>query len=497
MSRTGIPTDCIGPRLPAFSRASLTLAVVYLIIHLLIPFAGEKTAGIGYSLLYAQDAPPPAAGHAPAKDQIDRWIRELDANVFSVREEASTRLIVAGKPAVDAVAAAVRQGNPEVVVRGVHVLKEIAVALDDDEDQSVREALQKIAQSSLRIAARRAEVALQSINEIRSQRAVDYLEKLGARFGDSNLYSGSQIQGSLPTIEIGPDWIGTDRDLRRLRWLTDVRQVALVGERVSDDWVRQATAMKHLASLVVKRAKVSNDCLDSLKGLNELRFVSLLYTPIDDRAAPWLAEVPNLSSIRLYGTNFTPQGIDKLRETFSKELTNIDYRQGGFLGIRPNRQGEACEISSVQPDTAADRAGMMPGDLVFAFGGNKVADFESLTHWISQYKAGDDVKIEVARGATIRMGSAKAMPGEAFGIEGKETLFGCEVTEVKPDSYAARMGLKVGDTVLSFRSQRVYTVEKLLEAFRADPPVNEGDDIVKYSRGGKSMTLTATLGEWE
>lgn len=453
----------------------------------------------GISIVIAQEAKPSSATQpeAATKEQIERWIRELDANVFAVREEASSRLIAAGTPAVEAIAVAIRQGNPEVVVRGVHVLKEIAVALDDDEDQAVRNALQKIAQSSLRIAARRAEVALQSIDEIRSERAVEFLEKLGARFGDSNLYSGSQIQGSLPTVEIGPEWNGTVRDLRRLRWLNEVRQVALVGDRVTDEWVRQATAMRHLASLVVKRAKVTNDCLDGLKGLNELRFVSLLYTPIDDEAATYLATVPNLSSIRLYGTSFTPQGVDKLRETFSKELTNIDFRQGGFLGIRPNRQGEACEISSVQPDTAADRAGVLPGDLVIAFGGNKVSDFESLTHWISQYKAGDDVKIEVARGATIRMGTARANADEEFGIVAKETMFGCEVTEVKADSFAARLGLKAGDTILSFRGQRVYTLDKLQQAFRADPPVNDVEDLVKYSRGGKLVTLTATLGEWE
>ena len=105
--------------------------------------------------------------------------------------------------------------------------------------------------------------------------------------------------------------------------------------------------------------------------------------------------------------------------------------------------------------------------------------------------------MEVARGATIRMGTARAHAEEEFGIAAKETMFGCEVTEVKADSFAARLGLKAGDTILSYRNQRVYTLDKLQQAFRADPPVNDVEDLVKYSRGGKLVTLTATLGEWE
>ena len=244
----------------------MLFAVLFAVSVFSCGFFGNSSPGLsGILIVIAQEAKPsPATQPAAAtKEQIERWIRELDANVFAVREEASSRLIAAGTPAVESIAVAIRQGNPEVVVRGVHVLKEIAVTLDDDEDQSVRNALQKIAQSSLRIAARRAEVALQSIDEIRSERAVEFLEKLGARFGDSNLYSGSQIQGSLPTVEIGPEWNGTVRDLRRLRWLNEVRQVALVGDRVTDEWVRQATAMRHLASLVVKRADRKSTRLNS------------------------------------------------------------------------------------------------------------------------------------------------------------------------------------------------------------------------------------------
>ena len=128
----------------------MLFAVLFAVSVLSCGFFGNSSPGLsGIPIVIAQEAKPsPATQPAAAtKEQIERWIRELDANVFAVREEASSRLIAAGTPAVESIAVAIRQGNPEVVVRGVHVLKEIAVTLDDDEDQSVRNALQKIAQS--------------------------------------------------------------------------------------------------------------------------------------------------------------------------------------------------------------------------------------------------------------------------------------------------------------------------------------------------------------
>ena len=447
----------------------------------------------------AQDTPSelPAAEQVPTAEQVRGWIAELDSSQFQTREQATLNLIAVGSSAVEPVLAAIQRGDTEVMVRGVHILREIALAIEDDEDGLVREALQKVAGSTSRVAGRRAEVALQTMDEIRARRTVEFMEKRGARFTESNLYSGSQIQASVPTIEIGPEWTGSDRDLRQLKWLTEVRQVMFMGEKVGDEWIRMAVGMKHLLSLVVKRASISSGALESLKEIPDLRYVSLLYTPVDDSLVPHLVAVTNLASIRLYGTNVSKAGAERLREAFAKELTTIDFRQGGFLGIRPNRQGEACEISLVQPDTAAARAGLLAGDLVYAFGGNPVSDFESLTHWISQFKAGDEVTIDVARGVMPRVGSAVRKQDEELGVTGKQTLFGLEVVETKENSMARRLGLLPGDTILAYNNQRLYSQDKLNAVFTDNAADRPPEDLVRYVRGGKLLQLKATLGEWE
>ncbi|MFM2095182.1 MAG: hypothetical protein RIS70_2306, partial [Planctomycetota bacterium] len=81
----------------------MLLAILFAASLMCCGFFGNSSPRLsGIPIAIAQEAKPsPAAQPAAAtKEQIERWIRELDANVFAVREEASSRLIAAGTPAV-------------------------------------------------------------------------------------------------------------------------------------------------------------------------------------------------------------------------------------------------------------------------------------------------------------------------------------------------------------------------------------------------------------
>jgi hypothetical protein len=444
------------------------------------------------------DAQPPAATNPSAdRQQIARWVADLDANSFNTRDEASLKLIQAGVAAVQPVLDAIQQGSPEVVLRGVHVLQEIAVVSDDDDQPQARQALQKIMQDANRSAARRADLALRSLDETRAKRAADFLTSKGARITEGKYYSGSQFQGLLPTLEVGNEWLGTDRDLKQIRWLNDIQQISFLGPNVKDEWLRNLEGARQIRSVQIKHARISGKALASLKLIPELRFVSLLYSPVDDEAISELVVLPNLISLRLYGTRISVDGVQKLRETFSKELTNIDFRQGGFLGIQAQRQGGVCEIQLVQPDTAAAEAGLEAGDFVLTFGGERVVDFESLTRCISKHAAGDEAKIEIARQGTTRTPSFARGTAAEFGAVGKETNLGLEITEVKPNTLASEIDLRVGDTILVYRGLRIYSPQDFDAAFRADPEAKDSEDLIRFVRAPKLLTLTAKLGEWE
>jgi serine protease Do len=69
---------------------------------------------------------------------------------------------------------------------------------------------------------------------------------------------------------------------------------------------------------------------------------------------------------------------------------------------------------------------------------------------------------------------------------------GVEVTQVEPDSGAAKAGLKEGDVVLEFNGQKVAGWEELQRLVR-ETPVHREVKIIVW-RNGAEQTLTATMG---
>ena len=61
-------------------------------------------------------------------------------------------------------------------------------------------------------------------------------------------------------------------------------------------------------------------------------------------------------------------------------------------------------ISQIQEFSAAEKAGIMPGDIITQFGGQKVKTVEEINKIKGTHKAGDVVKVELVRnGKTIKL----------------------------------------------------------------------------------------------
>jgi aminopeptidase N len=81
-------------------------------------------------------------------------------------------------------------------------------------------------------------------------------------------------------------------------------------------------------------------------------------------------------------------------------------------GIVPDmtHQGEGVRVSSVQPGSGAENAGLKPGDQLLALGGVKISNLRALADALKDLKPGQTVDIEFARDATIL--SATLLLGE-------------------------------------------------------------------------------------
>ncbi len=106
-----------------------------------------------------EPSPPPPAMPSAASlspDEIAALCGRLGVSDYAVREEATRQLIAEGKPVIDEVAATADAENLEVAMRCLRILKELYERPDEPTKLAARSALERLAASKRRSAARRA-----------------------------------------------------------------------------------------------------------------------------------------------------------------------------------------------------------------------------------------------------------------------------------------------------------------------------------------------------
>jgi serine protease Do len=171
----------------------------------------------------------------------------------------------------------------------------------------------------------------------------------------------------------------------------------------------------------------------------------------------------------------------------------------------------------VAPGSAAERAGVKQGDVIEAFNGQQVHDFNTLRNRVAAAGPGSTADLTIVRDGVEKHLSVKldeANPenvarrgdGEpdstdkaALGVSvapitpelasrlGTKGAQGLVVENVDPDSRAAEAGIQAGDVIESVNRQSVKTVEDLRGAVKraADKPV-----LLLINRQGSSIFVT-------
>ena len=84
------------------------------------------------------------ANKQASADDIDGWIVALNSSEFKARNEALQKLVQAGQPAIEPVAAAASTGNLEVAIRCLEVLKRLFHSKDNAVKAAAKSALEKL-----------------------------------------------------------------------------------------------------------------------------------------------------------------------------------------------------------------------------------------------------------------------------------------------------------------------------------------------------------------
>lgn len=341
-------------------------------------------------------APAPAIQPIQASpEQIATWIAELDADVFDTRETAMLNLWASGSAVLPSLRTMLKKGSLEATTRALFVIRQLGLAADLDAQDDAGQLLVELSEQTEALAlARRAAATLADLTAQRSAQAVAALEELGAKISRMQLDVNNPLDERVDVIEIGEKFQGAESDLRRLKWIIEVRTLLFNGQQVNDDWIKRAAVMPGLEELHIFRAKISDDALQVLADHPSLRTLGIYNTPIQDTAIKPLAKLPLLSFVKLYGTRVSREVSDKFEA--DSGLT-VDFRKGAFLGVGGQPIEGRCLITTVHRGSPADVAGIQPNDTIVRFGGAEVTSFNKLTELIAPREFGDEVEVEILR----------------------------------------------------------------------------------------------------
>jgi len=199
---------------------------------------------------------------------------------------------------------------------------------------------------------------------------------------------------------------------------------------------------------------------------------------------------------------------------------------------------EGVEITRVEPDSPAEKAGLKVGDVVVQYNGEHVEGMEQFGRMVRETPAGRRVTMQVSRGGTLQLVTAVIGSRGKFGPEGlmvmppfqmpqlrlpdipegfpawRSGMLGIETEALNPQladffgvkqgvlvrsvmtgSAAEKAGIKAGDVVTKVDDQEVTTpgqVSSAIHAARGRHSIS-----LKLVRSRHEMTVTATLSDDE
>ena len=345
----------------------------------------------------AKDASPLAKSGQEA-NTIAYWVEQLGHDLYLRREMASKKLTEAGPAAIDDLVKVIRTGDLEVVERAMAVITEIALSRPPRDDGGAWDQLNLLATQGAGRLASSAEAAIDEVREHRAGEARTTLAAAGVFVGMDE-FAISAISQPRMIVQIDESWRGDIQSLQWLRWLNGVENARVKGSAVRRDVLERVTEIPGLKSLAIVDAKVDDATLEPLKEMTRIHSLEFRYVPLTDDQGDQVASLPIRVSLNLMGTGISPQKVESMRSALPG--LQIDHRQGGFLGVTCLDSFDVCAINGVLPDSAAEEAGLIKGDVIVRIGDTEVNRFKDLQNAINQHPPGDEVEVKYRRGDKI------------------------------------------------------------------------------------------------
>ncbi len=164
------------------------------------------------------------------------------------------------------------------------------------------------------------------------------------------------------------------------------------------------------------------------------------------------------------------------------------------------KSSHGAVVSKVEGNSAAEKAGIEPGDIIVSINGRKVKGSHQIRNIIGLLQIGDEVAIEVVRGNTTKTIAAMIGKPQRIQIKGdllhrtlkrtvltatqKEQVEGVLFAKIEKKSYAWRRGLRPGDIIVSANQYRVRNIDQFKQVIVKRRPL-----LINIQRGPEAFFL--------
>lgn len=333
-------------------------------------------------------------------DPIAYWITQLSHEHYLRREKASQKLKELGPAVIPHLVTAMNEGDLEVIERSVAVISGFASSLAPADDGNAWRTLKTMATSSVGRRALAAKAAMKEVSESRSEQAEDLLLAAGLFIGQGD-FSIAASQKMFRLVEVGDGWNGDVGVLRWLEWVDDIQHVRITGKAIRGGVLRNVVKMPDLKAIAIVDSDVvvDDEVFSSLSEMERIDSLDIRYVQVTARQSEIISRLPLRSSLTLMGTGIKSDVVDRIRGRLAG--LEIQYRQGGFLGVSCYAEERVCTVNVVYPGTAAFEAGLMFRDVIVGAGKDEITSFSSLQESINKHDAGDEIEIRFLRGGKL------------------------------------------------------------------------------------------------
>jgi hypothetical protein len=124
----------------------------------------------------------------------------------------------------------------------------------------------------------------------------------------------------------------SDDDLTHLAGMTKLKQLALAGPQITNKGLAQLAGMRQMDSLELFKTSITS--LEPIRGLSQLKKLSLCGSPISDEGLRPIRGFSNLRRLLLRGTLITDAGISQLSTLSNLSVLDLDNTRVGDAGLR-------------------------------------------------------------------------------------------------------------------------------------------------------------------